>query len=92
MTNPTSYPEYAVVDLETGAIYGVGEDLAHARADAREELRKGRVDDLDEALARLSVARITVAAAQSVRDCGGAPDARKLSVGTATICLRDEEE
>jgi hypothetical protein len=91
MTKTTNYPEYAVVDLETGAIYGIGEDLAHARADAREELRKARIDDLDEALARLAIARITVAAAQSVRDHGGAPDARRLSVGTATICLREEE-
>lgn len=92
-----SYPQHAVIQPSTGAIYGIGEDLAHAREDAREGFRRAHVDDIDDAMSSLSDARISEAAAQYVRDFGGGPD-RKIAFsrvpGTHIIAIHldDEEE
>lgn len=99
MTTTTRSPDYsrhAVVQLDTGTVYGIGDDLAHARADARRGFTRAHVEDIDDAMAQLSDARITPAAAALVERVGGAP-MRDLSWGTlpgthvTAICLVDEE-
>jgi hypothetical protein len=92
-----TYPMYAMQDYETAAIYGVGEDLAHALDDARRELRRARVDDVEDALSSLTAVRLSAQAAAYVLDCGGAPTQALVAVrlpGThiTALHLRSEAE
>jgi hypothetical protein len=91
------YPKHAVVQLDTGAVYGIGDDLAHARADALAEFRRAHIDDVEAAMDGCTDARISEAAAAYVADHGGAPS-HDLVFGripyshTPAIHLRSEEE
>ena len=91
----TTYPLTAIVDYETGAIHGLGCDLAHARADARKVAREAGLSESD--TATWTDARITEAAAEYVRAAGGAPSpdlkwGRIPDSHIQAIRLRSEDE